>query len=435
MRFAIVARRSAACACIYFALSPLPASAQAKLDIYSAMTEVDANHPLANAKREDFRAAESGLSAAKQQRLPSFSVQSSRPNTVNSSTLNVARVQQPLYAGGRIDAGIDRGEALVAEAKASLDATRRDLMLRTSNSYIEVIKGTARLAIAEKNVAEHIRLLDSIGRRVDAEISPESDLLLTQSRLAQAQTERSQVALNLRRAQDALSELMSRPVTESLSLPRLTVRQLELEPTIAAALVFSPEIRRAEAQEVIASADFDLARSAALPSVFVRHEQLIGSLDPGYSRSQTYLGVEFVSGAGLSTASQIKAADNRKRSASETKRASEKDTRDKVRALWVESQSLKAQVRSTEGYVSAARAVAESFSRQFTIGRRSWLEVLNSIREWLLAELAHTDLTWNSTLVDFRLEIEAGRLTADLLTSLKNEPELLIPPDARGTSR
>jgi adhesin transport system outer membrane protein len=147
--------------------------------------------------------------------------------------------------------------------------------------------------------------------------------------------------------------------------------------------------------------------------VFIRHEQLSGDLDPGQARSQTYVGVEFVPGAGLSVASQIRAAQSRRHAAVESRRTAEKDTRDKIRSLQAESLSLKQQLKTTQGYVQSARSVAESFSRQFTIGRKSWLEVLNAVRESALAELSLAEVSWNSQLIDLRLAIEIGRITPD----------------------
>lgn len=424
-------RLTAALALVCAALQTHSATAQEKLDLYAAMAEVDASHPLASAKRQEFSAAEKGLSAAKQQRLPSLSVQSSRANAIGASTLQVARLQQPLFAGGRIDAGIERSESLIAEAKANADATRRDLMTRTAGAFIEVIKGQARLKIADRSVAEHARLLDSIDRRVGAEVSPESDLLLTRSRLSQAQTERTQIMLTLRRAQDTLSELLNRPLPILIEPPPRAAPSMDLQAALDAAVGFAPEVQRAIAQESVASNDVDVQRSYALPSVFARHEQLIGELSPGFARSQTYVGLEFVPGAGFSVASQIQAAESRRRAAIETRKASEKDARDRVRGLWAESQSLKGQLESAQAYVRSAQSVSDSFARQFTIGRKSWLEVLNAIREGLLAELSLADIQWSLRLSELRLEIETGKLTMETIASAPQAP---VAPNTQNES-
>lgn len=394
------------------ALAPLPAFA---LDLYSAIQEVDAKHPQIKAKREELNATESGLSAAKQQRLPTLSVSSNRSSSENAKTYAVTRLQQPLFAGGRITAGIERSEAQIQDAQASLGLTRRDLMSRTVAVFHEVLKNQERLKTAEKNIQAHQELLDSIGRRVSAEVSPESDLLITSSRLSQAQTERIQVSLALTRAQDALRELLER-VPPALSVPALRKPSgLELMQAISEAEAYAPEVKQLIAQESIAGSEVDIQRSAGLPNVFVRYENLSSDRDPGLVRDQTYLGVEFVPGAGLSAIQQVKAAESRRLAAIEARRNAEKEVRERVRATWSEIQSLRGQRDSARKYVETANSVKDSFTRQFAIGRKTWVEVLNATREAFQAELALTEIDWNLKVAELRLEIETGRMTPDKL--------------------
>lgn len=394
------------------ALAPLPAFS---LDLFSAIQEVDAKHPQIVAKRQELVAAESGLSVAKQQRLPTLSVISNRSSSENAKTYAVTRLQQPLFAGGRITAGIDRAEAQIEQSQALLGLTRRDLMSRTAVIFHEVLKNQERLKISDRNVQAHQELLDSIGRRVTAEVSPESDLMITSSRMSQAITEKAQVSLALSRAQDALRELLERaPPPLSAPAPRKP-SGLELVQALSEAEAYAPEVRQLIAQESIASSEVGIQRSTALPNVFVRYENLSNDRDPGLVKDQTYVGVEFVPGAGFSVAQQIKAAESRRLAAIEARRNAEKDVRERVRGIWSDLQSLQSQVRTARSYVESSNSVKESFARQFTIGRKTWVEVLNATREAFQAELALTDIEWNLKIAQLRLEIETGRITPDKL--------------------
>jgi outer membrane protein, adhesin transport system len=394
------------------AFAPLPAFS---LDLISAIQEVDGKHPQIQAKRQEAAAAESGLSAAKQQRLPSFAVITNRSSAQDSKTYATTRLQQPLFAGGRITAGIDQAQARIEESEATLGLTRRDLMTRTALAFHEVLKGQARLQVAQKSVEAHELLLESIGRRVSSEVSPESDLMLTRSRLSQAQTEKAQVQLALDRATDVLRELLERPAPALVPPAPRDPLAIDLMQALSEAEAYAPEIRQLSAQESIASAEVDLQKSAALPNVFVRYENLSNDRDRGLVREQTYLGLEFVPGAGFSVAQQIKAAESRRLAAIESRRAAEKDVRERVRAIWSDVSSLRLQVQSIRSYVSSALAVSESFSRQFTIGRKTWVEVLNATREYLQAELSLADIEWNLKIAELRLEIETGRFKPDSL--------------------
>lgn len=391
--------------------------AQEQLDIFSAMRRVDSSHPSVEAKRKELVSAESTRTGAWQQLLPSLSASRSRGNTNRDSQLTTATLQQPLFTGGRIVGGIDQAKALFDESESLLSQTRRDLMNTTATVYIEVVKARAKLKIAEKNVSTHEDLLASIDRRVSAEVSPESDRLLTQSRLSQAQNERTQVALSLQLAEDNLRELLAGDLPALLPPSRPPQAVSQLTDALDQALNFAPELRKLEAQEQTAKSEVTIQRSAAFPSVFLRHEQLSG--DRGnLPASQTYLGVEFTPGAGFSVGSRIKAAEQKRLAAVDAKLSTEKDVRNQIRSLWAEREALGTQAQSALAYVKSAQQVADSFSRQFTIGRKTWLEVLNSKREALLAELNYVEIAWNAMRASYQLEIQTGRLTPEQLADM-----------------
>src|SRR5690606_4422077 len=74
-------------------------------------------------------------------------------------------------------------------AIASLDEIRLDLAQRTVQAYVDVQRLRLRARILEDSLAEHRKLVESMRRRVEQEISPASDLQLAQSRAHQTEIE------------------------------------------------------------------------------------------------------------------------------------------------------------------------------------------------------------------------------------------------------
>ena len=109
---------------IVFAINHNTVLAQLSIDLSTALNEAVSIHPNVIAKVEELSAAESSLFAAKQQRLPSLSVITTKPITDNSNNIYTTRIQQPLFAGGKIEAGIDRSQAQIVEAQANLQIGR-----------------------------------------------------------------------------------------------------------------------------------------------------------------------------------------------------------------------------------------------------------------------------------------------------------------------
>jgi len=383
-----------------------------KITLEQALSRVGQEHPTMKAQKSQIQASENGLSAARQQYLPSLSASRTRGQTSDSKQLTTITVQQPLYAGGRISSGVDRSIASVEEARARLGGIWRELMQKTAAAYIGVVKAQERLGIADRSVAIHQDLLASIQRRVEAEISPISDLLLSQSRLAQAQSERLQVLLSEQMNMQSLEELLGADGIGTVAPADPSAITADVKSALRLALEFSPEMRQIRFQQDMAREEVSIERSAALPSVYVRHDQLTG--DTGsLPKSQTYLGIEFVPGAGFSAGSKIKAAENRRLSFVSAQEATEKEVRDRTRAFWAERESMRGQLATAASYTEAAQSVADSFARQFAIGRKTWLEVLNARREALVAEMAQSEIFWNGRLATWRLEIELGTLAPE----------------------
>ena len=57
--------------------------------------------------------------------------------------------------------------------------------------------------------------------------------------------------------------------------------------------------------------------------------------------------------------------------------------------------------------------VFDSFARQFVIGRKSWLEVLNAVRESTQAQLAVADARAQQLAAALRLQLLTGALPVD----------------------
>lgn len=125
--------------------------------------------------------------------------QVSRSGSESVSTVNQAftsgavgvELNIPLYTGGYVSAAVSQASAVSAQAEASLEATRRDVGLRTQREFQTVVESLARLQALEQARQSAERLVASTRRAVDAGVRTRLDVLNADDKLQTLQRDLS----------------------------------------------------------------------------------------------------------------------------------------------------------------------------------------------------------------------------------------------------
>jgi adhesin transport system outer membrane protein len=395
-----------------FALAAVACAHADTLSFEQAARRALQSHPSVLGKQSALEAAKADLDAAKWQRYPTMSVQTGKANDGQSNT-GALTIQQPLWTFGRISGGIDAARARQGEAAAAIDETRQDLLVKVINAYVEAMRQQARKVAAEQGLEQHQKLLDMITRRVEAEASAPIDKELAQSRLFQASNDLSSTKQALASALTQLSELTGQPVSavadysfDSSSLPNSVGRAFDL------AEATSPTIRRLALEEQAADADITVKKSAYLPQLSLRYEKYWGTnpiaTATSSQSSRVMLAVEAQPGAGLSAVSGVKGAEARKAAATQDRAGAERDLKQQVASDWDAFTEAQRRYASAQHFSTSSKAVYESYVRQYTTGRKTWLDVLNTVRESTQSDYAVIDARTEMTGAALRLAVRTG---------------------------
>lgn len=367
------------------------------------------SHPSLLGKRAQRQAAKADLEGAQWQRYPSVTAEGGAPNSGASS--GVLRVDQTLWSGGSIQAGIDSANSKLEASDAAIDEQRLTLTLRVIAAYSEALRQTARLEFTSEGLVEHEKLLAMIKRRVAQSISSQTDQRLAESRMYQAANLKSIAEQSLRDALSQLSQLAGRHV-DDVSTVGLggTILPDTLEPVLAKALAYSPSMRRLAFQEGAAEADISAKRAAYKPKVLFRLERTLGSQNTGQNDSRASLVLQAQPGAGLSALSGVDAAVSAREAARLARDDAERETRERVELDWNDWQGTRQRLDNARSARNMANDVFESYTRQYVIGRKSWSDVLNAVREATDAQLSLEDVRAQALAAGLRLSAEAGTL-------------------------
>jgi adhesin transport system outer membrane protein len=370
-----------------------PSEAQA-LSVDQAMQYAIKTHPLILSAEGQYRAAKSELTASRWSRFPTVGA-SARENSFDEKQ-DVTTASMPLWMGGRINADIDLAKSNRDGALSGISEAQQSVMLETIGLFFDYFKSEKKLEIASLNVDEHQRLYEIIERRVEAATSPDVDAMLAQARLQSARSAQIQAASVKDISKASLELTVGRVIDAVLVNNNPEPFGVSLNEAVATGIKVSPRIARIESEIKGFDANIKLAKSALYPQVSLGYEKR--SIDPGSSgddQEETFVSVQFQPGAGLAVASSISAAKQRKQSARDSLEAEKRELRRQIKTAWNEYASVSFQLEPSKMLVDATNSVIESYLRQYAVGKKSWLDVLNAQREATQAR---------NTLVDFEVQ-------------------------------
>lgn len=382
----------------------------ARLDLDTAMRLALQSHPTLEQRRAAIAAAEAELSASEWKRYPALAATSFYQGAGSTNGYTVS-VTQPLWTGGRITGEISSRREQQAAAEAALVEGEQDLLQRVAQAFSEVLRLTARVQVAQSNIAEHERLVGVIRRRTEGDLSAAVDVALAEGRLRQARLDALQAASQRQVLLASLGQLVGAPVNTELVTPSsLRGPWSEAEAAIDAALAYSPALRRLEADAAAADAQAQVAASALWPQISLRVQRSANVPVTVASETRAMMLLEYQSGGGFSVAASRDAALRRSLAARAAVESARRDLREQVTARFQEARLASEALTPTREYAAANASVIESYLRQFAAGRKSWLEVVNAQRELAQAQLAVADAEAAERLATLRLALVTGWL-------------------------
>ncbi|MES2336514.1 MAG: TolC family protein [Pseudomonadota bacterium] len=372
--------------------------------LFAAVEEATASYPSIRAGRSLVTAARSDVRAAKNLRLPSVGVQGVTVGTGGGLGSQLV-IDQPVYTFGRIGATIDRAKAQRQVRAAEVDETVMNVALDTVTAYFEIARTAKRQAILGESLEEHRLLTASIGRRVEQEVSAQSDLELAKSRTAQLEQD---LALTVAQRQAAAARLYQLVGDESYNAGNVpaydpAIHHPDPAGAVDQAIACSPRRERLTAQTQVARAETKQARRAFWPQLSAQYSynNIIGS--------RAGLAVTAQTSGGLSNLAAADAAKARETSTELDVQTAERELRERIANDLVENASARGRISSSTSAAGSATNVTESFKRQFIAGRRTWLDVMNATREATSAELGSSDAEFSAMASAARILLQTCR--------------------------
>jgi adhesin transport system outer membrane protein len=400
---------------VNFAVSADDINGATALSIEQAMYKAIKTHPLILSAEGQYRAANSELAASRWSRFPTLGASAQESSTEIKQDVTTASM--PIWMGGRINAEIDLAKSNRDGALHGISEAQQTVMLETIGLFFDYFKSEKKLEIANQNIDEHQRLYEIIERRVKASTSPDVDTMLAQARLQSARSAQIQ-ASSVKDISKASLELTVGFVIDQVLVNTIPEPlDINLDDAVTKGILVSPRIARIESEVKGFEANVKSAKSALYPQVSLGYEKRNDS-NPSLvdqEQEEAFVSVQFQPGAGFATASSISAAKQRNQSARDSLEAEKRELRRQIKKAWNEYTSVSFQLEPSKMLVDATTSVIESYLRQYAVGKKSWLDVLNAQREATQARNTQVDFEVQYLISLYRLKVLINEINSTTL--------------------
>ena len=294
----------------------------------------------------------------------------------------------------------------LAKAKKSVadwtvEETRRDVAVRVINAYAAWYGAHQKLAAANESVIAHQKFTELITRRMTSGVSTQSEVDQSNSRLSQARAEEASYRSAEFSALVALNQLVGRQLDRNTLIKSVNERVVLPNDIIAQALAVSPTVHRLQFTAQAAEYQAGVTKAQAYPQVSLQAQRVIGSTTVINAPTYTSVGLvaDYSSGNGFASLARGSASEDLYRSALLDVDTARRELVVSINQDVSEYEFAKVRKTALEKTVVLTQSVSESYDRLFRVGKKSWLDLLNSVRErtQTLTSLADVDATLLAT--------------------------------------
>jgi adhesin transport system outer membrane protein len=295
---------------------------------------------------------------------------------------------------------------------------REQLMLRTIEAYVDLVRSANLLKLAQDNLKVHRQYVAQIKEIAKADLGRASDLPTAAGRAALAES-----VLTSRLAKMDASRVIWRQVTgltagaDFFDVPMVNLPET-LDQVLSRAQEFNPVLMLATSEIETARRGIDLAKAPFSPRLSLdtsaKSGQDFGGIQGTQGSSFVGLTGEWTVFSGRSEKFAVQAAQESVFAAQSALDRVRDELRSRVEQTWYDLQASDASLRSFEDYAKNAQQMVEASQNQFKIGRRSLLDVLNAENELFTARSNLESTLQDNKLAAWRLHSLQGRVQSEL---------------------
>ena len=343
-----------------------------------------------------------------------------RPSTGNRwETLNRGesslRLRQMVFDGFATSSEVGRQQATVNARAYSLLGTSERTALTVAQVYLDVLTRREMVRLAEDNLRSHERIYDQIKLRTARGVGRLADLDQAEARLAQARNNLITEQTNLADAKtNYLSVVGQMPDELSAPAPFIDLLPANLDEARQQMVESSPILRSAESDIAAAEKQYEAAKSTFYPRFDAElgrtADNDIDGMNGHNNEWQAMLRMSFNLYNGGSNKADLESKSYLTNQALDVRNNALRQLNEELGLAWNALENANAQLPIAQQYVDYSNNVRSAYQKQFSLGERTLLDLLDSENELFSAQRRLTEVKNLQVFTQYRIKATIGQL-------------------------
>lgn len=335
----------------------------------------------------------------------------------------------PVFDGWKTYYEVERQGNRVDSARHRVADTANSLAIQAIQAYLEVQRAGSVLELAEDNHSAHRKILSRVQARVSGGKSPEAELVQARARLASSEAAVVEAKARFIDAQSLFLSVVGE-MPGQLSAARAPTGALPatVDEAVSVAIENAPSLVALRHDALAAGAAIGTAEAEFYPKIGLEisatHES---SEDGDFGLSNDFSAMLTIKknlyNGGIDTA-RVREAQHRRDQAERTAENAGRLIEKEVRLSWLAIISARQRSEAIGHQLNENRQLVEAYTRQFDLGQRSLLDILDIQNEIFVNETTLATERFSGTFNSYRVLAAMGTLVAALDIPLPEEATL-----------
>ncbi|AXN30370.1 TolC family outer membrane protein [Vibrio coralliilyticus] len=336
--------------------------------------------------------------------------------TRKEATLSLTQL---IWDGSATLNDMDRTAADAESVRLQLLADSQDIALEVTDIYLNATKAYEVLALSESNLAVHKEIYNDIKKRVDSGIGSTADLSQVEARLAKAHSNLLAAQNNLYDVHTQFKRIVGQS-PQALIFPRADENAVPFSVDEALDFAFKnhPVIKVAQADVDSARFQYDQTKGVNYPTLSIEANQIwrddAGGIRGSSNESSAMLRMRYNLYNGGSDSDRTESAAYQLNKAKDFRDRTFRSLEEGLRLSWSALDLTLQQKEFLADHVDSASETVIAYEKQYKLGKRTLLDLLNTENELFEARKDYLDAKYAEQYAKYRVMNATGGLLAAL---------------------